>query len=172
MAGTAVGLYVLSKHGDDIADAVGNFVDGVRGMLGGGSGPSVWEGIREQARRNTRKLGPSMLMAEGDDNSSDNSETGSSNDTQQSNAATSTGGRKPSDSSKNEKHGDGGRRLSKTAQQIKQLEGKARTATGREKKKILQKIKNIKKMAKKDKKGIEHSVGTGGKKQRGRRSRQ
>lgn len=60
-------------------------------------------------------------------------------------------------SGKNERHGDGGRSLSKAEKQIQELESQAASATGTEKKKILQKIKNIKDSAQRSKKGEEHS---------------
>jgi hypothetical protein len=61
------------------------------------------------------------------------------------------------DSSKNEKHGDGGRALSKAEQQIKQYEEQLKTATGRLAKKIQQKMQNVIKDANRKKKGEEHS---------------
>ena len=66
---------------------------------------------------------------------------------------------KASDSGKNEKHGDGGRASSKADQQIKELEEKLKYATGRERKQILQKIKNIRETARRKAKGEEHSRG-------------
>ncbi|MBP0018079.1 MAG: DUF4157 domain-containing protein [Cyanobacteria bacterium SBLK] len=63
------------------------------------------------------------------------------------------------DSSKNEKHGDDGRALSKAEKYITELEEKLETATGKEKTKILNKIKKIKRNAEKKKKGTEHSRG-------------
>jgi Pretoxin HINT domain len=69
----------------------------------------------------------------------------------------STGGKKKSDSSANEKHGDGGRALTKAEQQIEALEAKLCPGMGRkERLDIEQKIKNIRKAAEKAKKGEEH----------------
>ena len=65
-------------------------------------------------------------------------------------------GKKSKDSSKNEKHGDGGRSLSKTEKQIKELEKKANQSSGREKTKIQNKIKKIKQTSQKHKRGEEH----------------
>lgn len=57
-------------------------------------------------------------------------------------------------SGKNERHGDGGRTQSKVEKQIQQLEAQLSTATGSEKKKILQKIKNMRESAQKARKDI------------------
>lgn len=65
----------------------------------------------------------------------------------------------PSDSGKNEKHGDGGRALDKGSKQIEELEKQLENATGKEKKEIEQTIKNIRKNAQRKKKGEEHSRG-------------
>lgn len=59
--------------------------------------------------------------------------------------------------SKNEKHGDGGRALSKAENQIAELEKQLEGSPKKERKKIEQKIKNIRQTAEKKKKGIEHS---------------
>ena len=64
-----------------------------------------------------------------------------------------------SDSSKNEKHGDGGRAISKSQQDIARLREQLKTASGRDKKKIEQKIQNITKAAQRKAKGEEHSRG-------------
>ena len=62
-------------------------------------------------------------------------------------------------SSKNERHGDGGRANSKAEEQIAELESQLANATGNDAKKIKQKIQNIRKTAAKKKKGEEHSRG-------------
>jgi len=62
-----------------------------------------------------------------------------------------------SGSGKNERHGDGGRAKEKGSKQIDKLKDQAKNATGRDKKKIEQKIKNIQKDADKKAKGEEHS---------------
>ncbi|MDH0339805.1 RHS repeat-associated core domain-containing protein, partial [Metapseudomonas otitidis] len=56
------------------------------------------------------------------------------------------------DSGKNEKHGDLGRAKDKTREQIEELEQLSRNATGRERQKLEQKIKNIKRTAEKKQK--------------------
>ncbi|MCB2263520.1 MAG: hypothetical protein LGR52_11410, partial [Candidatus Thiosymbion ectosymbiont of Robbea hypermnestra] len=65
-------------------------------------------------------------------------------------------GKKATDSSKAEKHGDSGRRLEKAEKQIKDLEKQLETASGVEKKRIKRKIKNIRQNAQKAKKGETH----------------
>ncbi|SKA47371.1 RHS repeat-associated core domain-containing protein, partial [Chitinophaga eiseniae] len=60
-------------------------------------------------------------------------------------------------SSKNERHGDGGRAKSKAEKQIEQYREQLKTATGREKKQIEQKIKNVQRDAAQKAKGEEHS---------------
>ncbi|WP_426381352.1 RHS repeat domain-containing protein [Desulfosporosinus sp. SYSU MS00001] len=60
------------------------------------------------------------------------------------------------DSSKSERHGDGGRALDKAQKQIQILEEQLKTATGREADKIRQKIKNIERTAKGKAKGETH----------------
>ena len=60
-------------------------------------------------------------------------------------------------SGKNEKHGDGGRALSKVETQLNQLKDQLKDATGKEKKQIQQKIKNIQETARQKAKGEEHS---------------
>ena len=62
-----------------------------------------------------------------------------------------------SDSGKNEKHGDGGRAVSKSENQINELEGKLAGSSRKERQKIEQKIRNIRQSAQKAKKGEEHS---------------
>lgn len=64
---------------------------------------------------------------------------------------------KAQDSGKNEKHGDGGRAQDKAKNRIEELEEQSRNATGNERKKIEQKIKNIKRDAARKAKGEEHS---------------
>ena len=61
------------------------------------------------------------------------------------------------DSSKNEKHGDSGRALTKAEKQIKTLENKLEGANKKERKKINVKINNIRKTAQEKLKGTEHS---------------
>ncbi|MCE1189685.1 MAG: RHS repeat-associated core domain-containing protein [Ignavibacteria bacterium] len=61
--------------------------------------------------------------------------------------------------SKNEKHGDGGRAKTKAEKQIDQYKEQLKDATGREAKKIEQKIKNVRQNAEKKAKGEEHSRG-------------
>gem|GEM_PF-6610549 len=61
--------------------------------------------------------------------------------------------------SKNEKHGDNGRAKAKAAKQIEQLEAQLRNASGNEKKKLRQKIQNIRKTAEAKDSGEEHSRG-------------
>jgi len=63
------------------------------------------------------------------------------------------------DNGKNEKHGDGGRAIDKTQQQIDDLEQQLQNATGTDRAKIAQKIKNIKETARRKRKGEEHSRG-------------
>ncbi len=63
---------------------------------------------------------------------------------------------KSRDSSKNEPHGDGGRSLEKARKQIEELEEQLKDATGREAKKIKNKIKRIWDDAQKKKKGETH----------------
>lgn len=62
-----------------------------------------------------------------------------------------------SDSGKNERHGDGGRELTKSEKQIEALESQLNGATRKERQKIEQKIRNIRQSAQKAKKGEEHS---------------
>ena len=62
-------------------------------------------------------------------------------------------GKKASDSSKGMPHGDSGRALTKADKQIKGLEEQLETATGKEKTRIKQKIKNIREAAQKARKG-------------------
>jgi RHS repeat-associated protein len=64
---------------------------------------------------------------------------------------------KAEDASKNEKHGDGGRAKTKAEKQIEELAEKLKDATGRYKKQLEQKIKNITKDAAQKAKGNEHS---------------
>ncbi len=60
---------------------------------------------------------------------------------------------------KNERHGDGGRKLKKSEQQLRELEGQLKNAKSRrEKRQIETKINNIRKTAEKAKKGEEHST--------------
>ena len=61
------------------------------------------------------------------------------------------------DAGKNDRHGDGGRGLTKAERQIADLESKLAGASGNEAKKIRQKIKNVRESAKNKKKGEEHS---------------
>ncbi|MDD2797225.1 MAG: DUF6443 domain-containing protein [Bacteroidales bacterium] len=63
------------------------------------------------------------------------------------------------DSGKNERHGDRGRTKTKVEKQLQDLEAQLQGATGTEKKKIKQKIKNIEENAAKNEKGEEHSRG-------------
>jgi len=65
-----------------------------------------------------------------------------------------------SDNNKNEKHGDGGRAKTKVEKQIDDLENQLQGATGTEKAKIKQKIKNIRENAERKEKGEEHSRDT------------
>ena len=58
---------------------------------------------------------------------------------------------------KNDQHGDGGRSTQKTQKQIEDLQKQLETATGNNKKKISQKIKNIKESNQRKKKGENHS---------------
>jgi hypothetical protein len=58
---------------------------------------------------------------------------------------------------KNEKHGDGGRALTKAEKQIQQLEEQVKTAKGTEKARIKKKIQNITQDALRKRKGEEHS---------------
>ncbi|SEW36240.1 RHS repeat-associated core domain-containing protein [Chitinophaga sp. YR573] len=58
---------------------------------------------------------------------------------------------------KNEKHGDSGRAKTKAEKQIDQYQEQLKTATGSEKDKIKQKIKNVTRDAAKKAKGVEHS---------------
>lgn len=57
----------------------------------------------------------------------------------------------------NEKHGDGGRAKTKAEKQVIELKEKLQDATGKEKQKINQKIKNIQETARQKAKGVEHS---------------
>lgn len=67
-------------------------------------------------------------------------------------------GKTASDSSKNERHGDGGRRLEKAKREIADLEKKLASTTDRKEKiKIKNKIQNIRKAAQRAKKGETHS---------------
>jgi hypothetical protein len=61
------------------------------------------------------------------------------------------------DSSKNEKHGDSGRAMTKAEKQIEKLESQLGGANKKEKAKINKKIQNIKEDAQKKAKGEEHS---------------
>lgn len=63
------------------------------------------------------------------------------------------------DHGKNEKHGDNERALGKAKDRIKELEEQLKTATGNDRKKIEQKIKNITRDAQRKAKGEEHSRG-------------
>jgi hypothetical protein len=60
-------------------------------------------------------------------------------------------------SGKNEKHGDGGRALNSSEKRIQELEEQLKTASRKEREKILKKIEHIKKDATNKKKGEEHS---------------
>jgi RHS repeat-associated protein len=64
--------------------------------------------------------------------------------------------KKAADSSKGEKHGDGGRALAKAEKQIADLLEKLKTATGKEAKKIKKTIENIRKTAQQKEKGTSH----------------
>jgi hypothetical protein len=67
-------------------------------------------------------------------------------------------GKKKEDSGKNEKHGDGGRAKEKAAKQIRELEEKLKSATGRrEKEELKRKMKNIRRNAERQARGEEHS---------------
>ena len=74
--------------------------------------------------------------------------------------STSTGGRKASDSSKNEPHGDGGRALEKAEKDIAKLQDKLDKGglSRAEKKQIATKIRNIKRTAKDKQNGENHSM--------------
>ena len=61
--------------------------------------------------------------------------------------------------SKNERHGDGGRKLSQAEKKIEELTKQMEGATKKESNAIKQKIKNIRESAEKSKKGEEHSRG-------------
>lgn len=61
------------------------------------------------------------------------------------------------DHGKNERHGDSGRAMAKAEKKIAELAGQLANATGREARKIEQKIKNIFRDAQKKHKGEEHS---------------
>ena len=63
------------------------------------------------------------------------------------------------DNSKNEKHGDGGRKMSKTEKQIQELQEQMKGATKKVQKKLQDKIDNIREAAHKARKGEEHSKG-------------
>ena len=65
--------------------------------------------------------------------------------------------KKAQDAGKNSRHGDDGRAKDSAQAQIEALEAQAAQATGAEKKKLLQKIKNIKRDAERKRKGEEHS---------------
>jgi hypothetical protein len=65
--------------------------------------------------------------------------------------------KKASDAGKNEAHGDGGRAASKAEKHIEQLQEQAKSATGKVRKQIEQRIKNIRKDAAKKRKGENHS---------------
>ncbi len=77
--------------------------------------------------------------------------------TQQRKGAMTGGGRKAKNNSANEKHGDGGRAVSKSEKQIKDLESQLNGVSEKERIKIRKKIRNIKKNAQQKKKGEEHS---------------
>jgi RHS repeat-associated protein len=66
------------------------------------------------------------------------------------------GGKKATDSSKGMPHGDSGRALTKAEKQIQGFEEQLKTAKGKEKTRIKQKIKNIREAAQKAKKGKTH----------------
>lgn len=61
------------------------------------------------------------------------------------------------DAGKNERHGDGGRGLTKAEKQIADLESQLANASGNKARKIGQKIKNVRENANSKKKGEEHS---------------
>ena len=61
------------------------------------------------------------------------------------------------DHGKNERHGDGGRAKTKVEKQLSDLRQQLKDATGTEKKRINQKIKNIENAAAKKGRGEEHS---------------
>lgn len=68
-------------------------------------------------------------------------------------------GKKARDSGKNEPHGDGGRAMEKAKKQIEALEIQIQNAKNKKEKKALRKkIDNIKKAAKKDRKGATHGI--------------
>lgn len=83
-------------------------------------------------------------------NKNGDSSTSSSSDSQK-------GGKKPTDSKKNDKHGDGGRSLEKAEQQIQDLQSQREGSTVTERKKIDNKIRNIRETAEKNRKGTEDS---------------
>ncbi|MBK8502538.1 MAG: hypothetical protein IPL46_10160 [Saprospiraceae bacterium] len=64
--------------------------------------------------------------------------------------------KKTEDAGKNDPHGDGGRTVDKVQDQIEQLQKQAQTSTGRAKKQIQQKIKNLRRDAAQKKKGETH----------------
>jgi RHS repeat-associated protein len=68
-------------------------------------------------------------------------------------------GKKAKDSGKNSAHGDSGRAIDKTAEQIAELESQLEGASKKQKQKLKDKIKRIKKTAQGKKKGEEHSRG-------------
>ena len=66
-------------------------------------------------------------------------------------------GRKARNSSKNERHGDGGRALTKQEERLKELEEKIRTAPRKERQKLKKRLKNIREDAEKKRSGTEDS---------------
>ncbi|HEY0609425.1 MAG TPA: hypothetical protein VGD35_07205, partial [Chitinophaga sp.] len=66
---------------------------------------------------------------------------------------------KSSTSGKNEKHGDGGRAMTKAERQIQQYQEQLKTATGNERKKLDVKIRRVRQDAEQKAKGEEHSRG-------------
>ncbi len=60
------------------------------------------------------------------------------------------------DNSKNEKHGDGGRKMSKAEKQIQELRELQKGATKKERRELQNKIDNILETGQKARKGVEH----------------
>jgi len=144
------------NRGQDIGDGLSVIVGGIEALAGGGTaaggvGVTVTTGGVASlvgvpaAAAGTAMMGHGVMMGT----------KGAQNFANKKGRVTESQNSKLS--SKNEKHGDGGRALTKVEKQINELKEKLSTATGKEKKQIQQKIKNIQEIAQQKKKGEEHS---------------
>ena len=119
---------------------------------------TVKEGVEAGADAGSTVIGKKATDQVGDKTAKEISEESTKRGGTMTEPPKQSGSKKATDSSKNEKHGDGGKALSKAEKQIQELKQKLESATKKnEKKKIQQKIKNIQDAARRAKKGEEHS---------------